>query len=684
MDTNTLATTPREAPLPGARSRASSWLLGDAEAAWARPAVLGLLAATALLYLWGLGRSGFANDFYAAAVQAGTRSWKAFFFGSFDAADYITVDKPPASLWVMELSGRIFGFSSWSMLAPQALEGAAAVALLYATVRRWFSPAAALLSGAVLAITPVAALMFRFNNPDALLVLLMVAGAYATTRAVERASTRWLALAGAVTGLGFLTKMFQAFLVVPAFALVYLIAAPTTVRRRLGQLLVAGFALVVAGGWWVAIVALTPAADRPYVGGSTNNSILDLIWGYNGLGRIDGGSSGGPGGGGGGPRFSGAPGTTRLFNSLLGGQISWLLPASLVALAGGLWLTRRAPRTDRRRATLLLWGTWLAVGGAVYSFANGIIHTYYTNTLAPAIAALVGIAAVALWSSRSRLLERLLLAAMLASAAIWSYVLLDRTPGWHPWLRYAVVAGGVGAALAVAATGGRLRPPRGALASVAVTGLLTSLGGPLAYTLSTVASAQQGAVVSAGPAAADGRGGLGGGPSLDGTTPSRFGSGGALSGSAPPGGFSGGRTSQAPPVSGGSGFGARTGTVPSGAGGGFGGRTTSKALAAYLSKDSGRYTWIVATGSSQSAAPIELATGDPVMALGGFTGSDNAITLPRFERLVVAGKIHYYIASGQGGGGGAGGSDAITSWVTGRFGSTTIGGTTVYDLTSPR
>ncbi len=255
----------------------------------------GLLLLTAVLYLWGLSRNGTANQYYSAAVQAGTHSWKAFLFGSLDAGNYITVDKPPASLWAMELSTRLFGFSSFSMLLPQALEGVAAVALLYATVRRWFSRPAALLSGLVLAITPVAALMFRFNNPDALLVLLLVAGAYCMTRAIERGQTRWLALVGAALGFAFLTKMMQAFVVVPAFALVYLVAAPVPLRRRVWQLLVGGLALVASAGWWVALVELWPASARPYIGGSTDNSVLELIFGYNGLGRISGGS--GPGGG---------------------------------------------------------------------------------------------------------------------------------------------------------------------------------------------------------------------------------------------------------------------------------------------------------------------------------------------------------------------------------------------------
>ncbi|MEZ5322815.1 MAG: glycosyltransferase family 39 protein [Microthrixaceae bacterium] len=174
--------------------------------AWVRPACLGLLAATAVLYLWGLGASGWANSFYSAAAQAGSVSWKAFLFGSSDAANSITVDKTPLSLWPMALAVRVFGLHSWSILVPQALEGVAAVGVLYLTVKRWFGAAAGLLAGAVLATTPVAVLMFRFNNPDALLVLLMVAATYFLTRALEDGRTRWMIASGTMIGLGFLTK----------------------------------------------------------------------------------------------------------------------------------------------------------------------------------------------------------------------------------------------------------------------------------------------------------------------------------------------------------------------------------------------------------------------------------------------------------------------------------------------
>ncbi|HTW06101.1 MAG TPA: glycosyltransferase family 39 protein, partial [Acidimicrobiales bacterium] len=296
--------------------------------------LVGLLAFTALAYSWGLSASGYANSFYAAAVEAGARSWKAFFFGSLDSSNFITVDKPPASLWLMDLSARIFGFSSWSMLVPEALMGVATVALVYAAVRRWAGPVAGLLAGLATALTPVAALMFRFNNPDAMLVMLLAAAAYAVTRAVEGARARWLVLAGALVGLAFLAKMAEAFVVVPAFGLVYLVAAPTALARRVSHLVAAGAAMVASAGWWVLAVSLWPASDRPMIDGSPTNSIWNLIVGYNGLSRVEGSGAGAGGG-----NFSGAAGIFRLFNSLMGGQASWLLPGALALLAVGLVMT---------------------------------------------------------------------------------------------------------------------------------------------------------------------------------------------------------------------------------------------------------------------------------------------------------------------------------------------------------
>ena len=586
----------------------------------------GLLLLAAVLYLWGLSRNGSANQYYAAAVQAGTHSWKAFLFGSLDAGNYITVDKPPASLWAMELSTRVFGFWGFSMLLPQALEGVAAVALLYATVRRWFGRPAALLSGLVLAITPVAALMFRFNNPDALLALLLVAGAYCMTRAVERGQTRWIALAGAALGFAFLTKMMQAFIVLPAFALVYLVAAPVPLRRRIWQLAVGGGAVVVSAGWWVALVELWPASARPYIGGSTDNSVLQLVFGYNGLGRISGGN--GPGGGAG---FSGAAGVLRLFNSELGGQIGWLLPASVVALgAGVVRLVRRRPaRTDRVLATVLLWGGWLIVTAVVYSFMSGTIHPYYTNTLAPPIAVLTGVGATLLWQRRERLIARLTLAAMLVVTGVTAFVLLDRTPSWHPWLRGAVLGASLVAAVVLVVRGAALRrAAAAALASAALVAALAAPGGVHAQRRCECPDRHESERGTGERIPRRVR------RSRRWVAAKRWMPTGRAGGSMP----SGARMTGAP---------------------GGGGDSVSSTAAAKLAANASRYTWVAATSSAQNAAGIELATGKSVMAIGGFSGSDNAITLARFEQLVAQGKIHYYVAGGGGPGGGtASGSSA--------------------------
>src|SRR5882762_3794196 len=246
---------------------------------WPRWALAVLLAATAVLYLWNLSASGYGNTFYAAAAQAGSQSWSAWFFGSLDAQNFITVDKPPASLWVTGLSVRLFGTNSWSVMAPQALMGVAAVAVLYCAARRAFTDpnqgaAAGLLAGAVLAGTPAAALMFRFNNPDALLALLLTVAAYCLMRATPAASWRWLLLVGVAMGFAFLAKMLQGFLVLPGFGLAYLLFAPTSWPKRVLHLLGAVGALIAAAGWWVLAVQLTPASARPYIGGSTDNTVL--------------------------------------------------------------------------------------------------------------------------------------------------------------------------------------------------------------------------------------------------------------------------------------------------------------------------------------------------------------------------------------------------------------------------
>ena len=586
--------------------------------------MVGLLAATATLLLWNLSASGYANSFYSAAVQAGSQSWKAFFFGSLDAGNSITVDKPPASLWLMALSVRIFGLSSWSILAPQALLGVATVGVLYATVRRTSGHVAGLLAGALLALTPVATLMFRFNNPDALLVFLLTFAAYAALRATEKASARWLVGAGVLVGFAFLTKMLQAFLVLPAFALVYLIAAPTPVRRRILHLLAAFAAMIASLGWWVAVVELVPATWRPYIGGSETNSVLDLVFGYNGLGRIFGNGGSGPGGGG--VSFGSATGIARLFAGVSGGMVSWLVPAALVLGATALVIARRAPRTSPVRAAVIVWGGWLVVTGLVFSFMAGTYHDYYTVALAPAIAGLVAVGGALAWQRRTTWLGRAGLAGASVLSALWAWHLLGLATGVYATLRWPVLTVGVAAGLALLAAH---RIPRLIAATVLALALLGAVTGPAAYALNTAATAHTGSIVTAGPVQSSGSGGGPGGTGAGGTGADGTGTPGLV----PQGGQ------------------ARQGGQPQG-----GDRAASAEVSDLLSADSSAYTWAAATSGSQSAASYQLATGLPVMAIGGFNGGDPSPTLEQFQAYVADGAIHYYLSGGGRDGAGAGGA----------------------------
>jgi 4-amino-4-deoxy-L-arabinose transferase-like glycosyltransferase len=620
---------------------------------WTRVSFAAMLAATFVLYVWGLDRNGWANAYYAAAVQAGTRSWKAFFFGSLDASNFITVDKSPAFLWVMEISARLFGFNQWSVLVPQALEGVATVAIVYVAVRRWFGSTAAIVAGAVVALTPVAALMFRYNNPDALLVLLLTAGSYATLRAVESAtvrdSTLWLVLAASLVGTAFLAKMLQAFVIVPVLILVYLVAGRPRLLHRAGQLAVAGLTLLFASGWWVAVVELWPSADRPYIGGSQNNSLLNLIFGYNGIGRITGNEVGSVGGFGAVGSRWGLTGWNRLFLDEFGSQVSWLIPAAVILLAAGLWITFRARRTDLARASYLMWGGCLLLTGAVFSFAQGIIHPYYSIALAPSIGAVVGPGAVQLWQRRDRLAARLVLAGALAATVVWAYVLLERSPDWNPWLRSAILGAGLGAGVLIVAA--PLLTNALAVTS-AVVALVAAVAGPASFTLDTVTSSHSGAIPSAGPSVAAGGLGPGGNAGAG-----RF---RGPAGFQPPGGFAG----RAP-------------------GNFLNASSVSPELAALLEQNASSYRWVAATINANSAASYELATGLPVMAIGGFNGSDPAPTLAEFQDYVSKGQVHYFIGGGGGMRGGGASASQIESWVSQNFTATAAGGVTIYDLTKP-
>ncbi|TDT75698.1 4-amino-4-deoxy-L-arabinose transferase-like glycosyltransferase [Arthrobacter sp. AG258] len=653
---------------------------------WVRPSAAGLLVATAILYLWNLAATGFGNSFYAAAIQAGTKDWTAFLFGSLDAGNAITVDKPPAALWIPALAGRIFGFSSLSMLVPEALMGVAAVGFLYLAVKRVSGPAAGLLAGSALALTPVAALMFKFNNPDAMLTLCLVLAAYFTTRAIERAGWKWLVAAGAVIGLAFLSKMLQGFLVVPALGLAYLWAAPTPLGRRLVHLLGALGGIIVVAGSYVALFQLTPASERPYMAGSTTNSFLELTFGYNGLARITGSGEGMPGGGAGGPGggaaggfgggnagFGGAAGLLRMFGTSFGGEVSWLLPAALVLLVAGLWFTRRETRTSRSRAALILWGGWLLVTAGVFSFMSGIVHPYYSVALAPAIAALVGIGAAELWRGRAYWPARTTLAVVVLGTSIWSSVLLGRDASWLPWLRIATIVLGVLAASAILlrldgkGAAGRFR--RSGTAAVVVLSLLAGGLGTAAWTLATAASAHSGSIPTSGPAGSS-AGGFG-------NRAAGFRDDAALRGDRTDGTDAAAGAGGFDPANGAGGF---TGAPGAGGAGGPGEGTADAAVTALLTGTTTKWSAIV-SGASQ-AASLELATNTSVIALGGWNGGDPYPTLAEFQAMVARGEISYFIEGGMGGGmGGRGGNSEVAAWVQANFQAQTVGNSTVYQLT---
>jgi len=677
---------------------------------WEHLSVFVLLIGTAVLYLWNLSINGWANSFYSAAIQAGSESWKAWFFGSSDMANSITVDKPPASLWIPGLSARIFGVNSWSILVPEALMGVASVALLYLITRKYFGHWAGVLAGVVLALTPVAAMMFRFDNPEALLILLMIGAVWSLMKAVEDGRWRWLILTGVFVGFGFLTKQLQVMLIVPALSVTYLAFGPRGWGRRLGQLFAALGAMIVSAGWWILTVELWPASSRPYIGGSQNNSILELTLGYNGFGRLNGNETGavvpgrgmregmtempgpgGPGGPGGGGAW-GQTGWLRMFEPAQGGQIAWLIPTGLVLAVVALVLIGKARRTEPRRAYLVVWGLWLLVTMGVFSFMAGIFHEYYTAALAPAVAALVAGGAAVCWSRRDRLWVRIALGATVWIAAIWGFVLLNRTPDFLPWLRFVVLVVGLlaGAALVFATVHG--------VAAVAVAGaIVAGLAGPLAYTIDTITTEKSGSIITAGPRVEGGfgpggRGGPGG--------PGR----GGPDGRGIPGGFPGGPAGQGMP----GGFpGAPGQTMPDGrdmpgsqeipggrggdggAGGLLRGSTPTVAVVEKLNDGADEYTWVAAAIGSNSASGYQLETGHSVMPIGGFNGSDPSPTLAEFQKLVAEKRIHWFLGGGPGMGGDGMGTDSerpasqISEWVRENFTVVTVDGVTMYDLTRP-
>jgi 4-amino-4-deoxy-L-arabinose transferase-like glycosyltransferase len=687
--------------------------------AWSAPAVgLGaVLLLAAALYGYRLDQNGYGNLYYAAAVRSMLQSWHNFFFVAFDPGGFVSVDKPPLGLWVQVASARVFGFSGLSLLLPQAAAGVASVAALYAIVRRGFGAGAGLLAALALALTPITVATSRNNTSDAVLVLVLLLAAGAVLRATESGRLCWLVVGAALVGVGFNVKMLQAFLPLPALYLTYLVGAPSPWRRRLAHLAIATLALAGVALPWAIAVDLTPPDQRPYVGSSADNTVRNLALGYNGLTRLLG--PGGPGGPPGPPGRPGAPppagapfgglpgapagfppspagapglppsvapppgfppdvgplpgpslgsaaaglppgpppgppgeggengaaGPLRLFDQQLAGQISWLLPLALFGLAAAVGRANRRWPLDGRQQALVLWGTWLLTAAAFFS-AAGMFHRYYLVMLGPPIAALVGIGGPALWAAYRRGSPRgwLLPLALLTTVAVQLRILADY-PEWSD--RLSLLVGGLGVAAALTLVAGRVWPRlrRAAAAIAAAAGGVTLLVAPAIWAGYPLADTggMRNMLPFAGPLASGAVGPFGGpGPFV--VPPS----GAAL----PPGGL--------PPP-------------------GMDGAAADPRLVSYVQANRGGSTFLLAVPSAMQAAPLILATGEPVMALGGFTGADHILTTKRLASLVAQGTVRFFLlpaTSGLPGGppglggfpggtpfGPAGGGADVTRWV---------------------
>lgn len=637
---------------------------------WLRshPELLGLLLLAGVLNLWGLDRNGVANEYYAAGVRSMTESWHAFLYGSFDAAGVMTVDKPPLALWIQAASAKVLGFTSWGLLVPQALMGIASVALAYDLTRRRFGRAAGFAAGLVLATTPIAVAVARHNNPDALLVLCSTAALWFLVRGLEDGRTRWPVWAGVAVGLGFEAKMAAALMVVPGIVAAWIWVAPRGRLVAVRQLAAGGAAMTVVGLAWPVLVWLTPAADRPWVSGTSDNSIWSLILGYNGLGRLFGqdggpGGAGGPGGGGG--VFGGDPGPLRLLNESLGGQGGWLLGFALVAGVAVLASTRLR-RADARTGWLIAVGGAFVVTALAFSRAEGIFHPYYVSLLAPFTAALVGAGVGQMLRDDGKPM-RVLAPLIILGGVVTELVVLGDVDGQFGWLPSVLVTVGLGAAVVMAfGVGAKIR----AIAVAAVLGVL--LLAPATWAFQTLGHATSGTFPAGGPASAGGMGmgGPGSGPGMRGGGP-----GGPPPGmgrnATPPAGFlpPGGTTTVAPPGRG----------VVRGGGGMFGGNTQSLTAAVAYAKANGGGT--VAVASQSGAAGSLIDAGADVAAIGGFSGRESQVTVDWLADAVERGQIRYVLADGDGrmgGDGRVGASDVLA--VAAQVGTEVPSVSGLYDL----
>ncbi|MGW1714763.1 ArnT family glycosyltransferase [Streptomyces sp. NPDC002156] len=654
----------------GLAARAKRLFTGAPEdPSWTRPTLWGILLLATALYAWNLS-SITGNTFYNAAVYSGTKSWKAFFFGALDSGSFITVDKPPFALWVMGLSARVFGYGTWQLMLPMVAVGTGSVALLFRMVKRDFGPVAATIAALALTLTPITVAITRDTNPDPILVFLMLLGAAALMKSVRTGRLMPLVWSGVAIGFAFNTKMMQAYVVLPVFFLVYLWAADASLGRRIRNLAVGTVALIVSSAWWMVVVDLIPASSRPYIGGSTDNTVWDLVIGYNGFGRIFGASSS-VGSQGNGASFGGEAGLYRMFNEIMGGQISWLIPFALIALVAGLVLRGRAPRTDAKRAALMLWGGWFVLHYLTFALAEGTFHPYYVTAMAPGIAALAGAGGVMLYRAfreGSAAKWAWVLPVAVAASSVWAVVLLQRVSGSGTLYTVAEIVVAVAGTIAVLGLlVGRFTKRHRLMGIAALAAVVALLAGPAAYSVSAATSSTNGTNPTAGPSTGGGMGGgMGGGgaPQGSGGTSSSSGtsnSGGQSMGTPPSGNSSSSSGSSSEAA-------AESGTRPSGDGGGTGGggggmgggTQVSSDMITYLKKHQDGATWLLAVATDQTASSIILESGQPVISMGGWSGSDNAMTLAKLKSLVKAGKLHYIIVSSDSG---QGTNSEIATWV---------------------
>jgi 4-amino-4-deoxy-L-arabinose transferase-like glycosyltransferase len=561
------------------------------EVAWSRAAPIVVLALAAGLMLIDVTRSGYGNTYYAEGAFAASHSWNALLMNAADTSGYVSLDKGPLPDWLMGLSGRLFGFGSFSVMIPNALYVIGTVIVLYDAVRRALGRQIATLAALMTALTPVAVLVGRYNTPDALLVLLLVCAAWSLTVAVQSGRLRELLLCAGCAGLAFNAKMLEAYLVLPGFALAFLASGRRSVRRRLGELaLAAALMLLVSVAWFVAMT-LVPASDRPYVGDSTDNSWFQLILDGDGVQRV----AGNPGAFG---RHL-AGNVLYLLDSHVAGQIAWLLPLALLGLVLGLTSTWRSRCADFVFGAYAMWGGWAVVGGVVLSVSAGARHAYYTSLLAPAVATLAAAAVVTLWQAapRSPFAAAELALAVLVTA-LTSFLVLTHSGGFLPWLRWVILACGVlacgvvaGAAIPAPPGRGLSRRPAEVIAAGAAT--IALLAGPAAYSIATVTRAHTGYDPLAGPAA-------GGRERARAVADSDALSTPAL---------------------------ARSLTL----------------LSDYLRAHRGGARFLVAATDAKTADPIALAGGRSVITVGGFSGVDPAPTIRQLESLIGSGQLRYVL-----------------------------------------